>query len=113
MLPDQQSRRVIEGVVVTRDGQARPRAVVTVLDESQNVVAQAFADVKGFFSLEVFTETSYRLHAVWPGNTPGDAASARPIDIAPGSDELKLRLELTQPGNSFVERLQKGASTRE
>lgn len=111
-LPDQQSRRTIDGFVVTRDGQARPRAVVTVLDDSQNVIGQAFADVKGFFSLNVFTGTPYRLHAVWPGNMPGEAASALPIDIPPGSDELNLRLELTQPGNSFLERLQKGASTR-
>ena len=111
-LPDQQSRRKIDGFVVTRDEEARPRAVVTVLDDSQNVIAQAFADVKGFFSLEVFTGTSYRLHAVWPGNTPGDATSAVPIDIAAGTGELNLRLELTQPGNSFLERLQKGVPAR-
>jgi Carboxypeptidase regulatory-like domain len=111
-LPEQQSRRTIEGFVATRDGQARPRAVVMVLDDSRNVIAQAFADVKGFFSLDVFSGTSYRLHAVWPGNTPGDAVSAVPIDIAPGTDELSLRIELTLPGNSFLEAHQKGASTR-
>jgi hypothetical protein len=111
-LPEQQSRRTIDGFVATRDGQARPRAVVTVLDDSRNVIAQAFADVKGFFSLDVFSGTSYRLHAVWPGNTPGDAVSAVPMEIASGSDELSLRIELTQPGNSFLEALQKGASTR-
>jgi hypothetical protein len=111
-LPDQQSRRTIDGFVLMPDGQPRPRAVVTVLDESENVMAQAFADVKGFFSLDVFSGTSYRLQAVWPGNTPGDAASALPIDIAPGSAELNLRLELTQPGNSFLENRQNGASTR-
>jgi hypothetical protein len=43
---------------------------------------------------------------------PGDAVSAVPMEIASGSDELSLRIELTQPGNSFLEALQKGASTR-
>ena len=85
-----------------------PRAVVTVLDESQNVVAQAFADLKGFFSLGVFSGTPYRPHTVWPGNMPGDAASAVPIEIAPGSGPLNLELVLTQPGNSFLEGRQKG-----
>jgi hypothetical protein len=111
-LPDQQPRRTLDGFVVTRDGQPRPRAVVTVLDDSQNVIAQAFADVKGFFSVDVFSGTLYRLHAVWPGNTPGEAASALPLDIAPGTDQLNLQLELTQPGNSFLDALQKAASTR-
>ena len=107
-LPDQQSRRTIDGFVLRRDGQPMPRAVVTVLDDSQNVAAQAFADLKGFFSLAVFSGTPYRLHTVWPGNTPADAASAVPIDIAPGSEPLNLELVLTQPGNSFLESRQKG-----
>jgi hypothetical protein len=106
-LPDQQSRRTIDGFVLRRDGQPMPRAVVTVLDDSQNVIAQAFADLKGFFSLVVFSGTPYRLHTVWPGNTSSDAASALPIDIAPGSEPLNLRLVLTQPGNSFLESRQK------
>lgn len=110
-LPDQQSRRTIDGFVLRRDGQPMPRAVVTVLDDSQNVAGQAFADVKGFFSLAVFSGTLYRLHTVWPGNTPADAASAVAIDIAPGSDPLNLELVLTQPGNSFLESRQKGTGT--
>jgi hypothetical protein len=87
-LPDQQPRRTIDGFVLRRDGKPMPRAIVTVLDDSQNVGAQAFADLKGFFSLAVFSGTPYRLHTVWPGNTPADAASAVPIDIAPGSEPL-------------------------
>jgi hypothetical protein len=110
-LPDQQSRRTIDGFVLRRDGQPMPRAVVTVLDDSQNVAAQAFADLKGFFSLAVFCGMPYRLHTVWPGNTPVDAASAVPIDIAPGSEPLNLELVLTQPGNSFLESRQKGTGT--
>jgi hypothetical protein len=110
-LPDQQSRRTIDGFVLRRDGQPMPRAVVTVLDDSQNVAAQAFTDLKGFFSLAVFSGMPYRLHTVWPGNTPVDAASAVPIDIAPGSEPLNLELVLTQPGNSFLESRQKGTGT--
>jgi hypothetical protein len=110
-LPDQQSCRTIDGFVLRRDGQPMPRAVVTVLDDSQNVVAQAFADLKGFFSLAVFSGMAYRLHTVWPGNTPADAASAVPIDIAPGSEPLNLELMLTQPGNPFLESRQKGTGT--
>jgi len=108
-LPDQQSRRTIDGFVLRRDGQPMPRAVVTVLDDSQNVAAQGFADLQGFFSLTAFSGTPYRLHAVWPGNTPGNASSAVPIDIAPGSEPLNLELVLTQPGNSFLESRQKVA----
>ncbi len=110
-LPDQQSRRTIDGFVLRPDGQPMPRAVVTVLDDSQNVVAQALADLKGFFSLTVFSGTPYRLHTVWPGNTPAGAASAVPIDITPGSEPLNLQLVLTQPGNSFLESRQKGTGT--
>jgi hypothetical protein len=110
-LPDQQSPRTIDGFVLRRDGQPMPRAVVTALDESQNVVGQAFADLKGFFSLAAFSGTRYRLHTVWSGNTPADAASAVPIEIAPGSGPLNLELVLTQPGNSFLESRQKGTGT--
>ena len=39
---------------------------------------------------------------------PGDAASAVPIEIAPGSGPLNLELVLTQRGNSFLEGRQKG-----
>jgi hypothetical protein len=110
-LPDQQSRRTIDGFILRRDGQPMPRAVVTVLDYSQNVAAQAFADRKGFFSLAVFSGTPYRLHTVWPGNTPADTASAVPTDIAPGSEPLNFELVLTQSGNSFLESRQKGTRT--
>jgi len=110
-LPEQQSRRTIDGFVLRRDGQPMPRAVVTVLDGSQNAVAQAFADLKGFFSLAVFSGTPYRLHAVWPGNMPGDAASAVPVDITPGSQPLNLQLMLTEPGNSFLQSRQIGTGT--
>jgi hypothetical protein len=110
-LPDQQSRRTIDGLVLSRDGQPMPRATVTVLDDSQNFAGQAYADLKGFFSLEVFSGTPYRLHAVWTGKTSADAVSALPIDIAPGSEPLSLELALTQLGNSLLESLRKGAGT--
>ena len=102
-LPDPQPERTIEGIVLRTDGQAMPRAVVTVLDDpSQTVVAQAFADQDGRFALRVFVGTSYRLHAVWPGR-PEEAASAVPMDIQPDGNPLSLRLTLTQPGNSFLQ----------
>jgi hypothetical protein len=80
-----------------------PRAVVTVFDSSQAIVTQAFADQNGRFALHVFVGTSYRLLAVWPGNTLEEAVSAAPLDIQPDSSPLSLRLTLTQPGNSFFE----------
>jgi hypothetical protein len=52
-LPERQRERAIEGMVLTRDGQPKPRAVVTVRDPSQNVIAQAFADQNGRFALQV------------------------------------------------------------
>jgi hypothetical protein len=100
-LPDRQPQRSIEGVVLKADGQTMPRAVVNVFDFSKTIVAQAFTDPSGRFSLQVFAGTPYRLLAVWPGNTPEDAASAAPLDIQSDSRPLNLRLTLTQPGNSF------------
>jgi hypothetical protein len=102
-LPDRQATRVIRGVVFGRDGQPTPRAVLSVVDSSHAVIAQAFADKSGQFAMDVFGSFPYRLHAVWPGNTTGEAASAPPVDIKPGSDQLDLRLILTQPGNSYLE----------
>ena len=109
-LPDTQPERVIEGVVLKTDGQPMPRAVVSVFDSSRNVTAQAIAGQDGQFVLYVFTATPYRLVAVWPGRTPADAASAIPMDIEAASGPLKLRLTLTEPGNSFFEEQRRGAS---
>lgn len=102
-LPDRQAERAIDGIVSKADGQPMPRAVVTIFDASQNIVAQAFADQSGRFALQVFAETAYRLLAVWPGKTSDDAVSAVPMNIGPDTSPLSLRLTLTQPGNSFLD----------
>ncbi len=101
ILPERQLERIIEGVVLTREGEPKPRAVVTVLDDSRNVTAQAIADQTGRFAVRVFVETPYRLHAVWPGSG-AEAVSTPPVDISPGTTTLNLQLLLTQPGNSFL-----------
>lgn len=102
-LPDRQPERSIDGTVSRADGQPMPRVVVTILDATRTVVAQAFADQGGRFSARVFAGTAYRLHAVWPGSTAVAATSAVPMDIAPGATPLSVRLTLTQPGNSFLD----------
>ena len=107
ILPERQLERTIEGIVLTREGEPKPRAVVTVLDGSRNVIAQGITDQTGRFALRVFVETPYRLHAVWPGSG-AEAASALPVEIQTGSAPLNLRLLLTQTGNSFLEERQTG-----
>jgi hypothetical protein len=102
-LPERQTERAIEGLVLTHDGQPKPRAVVTVRDSSRNAIGQAFADQNGRFALHMFVQTPYRLYAVWPSDTAGQAVSALPMEIAPDSAPLDLRLLLTQPGNLFLE----------
>jgi hypothetical protein len=111
-LPDRQPERTIDGIVLRADGQAMPRAVVTVYDFSKLSVAQAFADQEGRFTLSVFSGVPYRLYAVWPGRAPGEAASAVPLDIPPDSSPLNLRLILTQPGNVFLEELRQAPGIR-
>ena len=106
-LPDAQSERLIEGIVLTSDGLPMPNARVTVFDSSENVVAFDAADAEGRFHLRVFADVSYRLHAVWP-DTPAKAVSAVPVDIQPGTGPLSLRLILAQPGNSALNPGQKG-----
>src|SRR5206468_6190037 len=107
-LPDRQNERIIEGIVLTSEGRPMPGARLSVFDSSETVVAHEIADHEGRFTLRVFVDVSYRLHAVWPGDTPNDAVSAVPTDIQPGSDRLSLRLVLTQQGNSFFEAPRKG-----
>ncbi|HEV3198856.1 MAG TPA: carboxypeptidase-like regulatory domain-containing protein [Bryobacteraceae bacterium] len=102
-LPDRLPERAVEGVVLTKDGQPRPRAVVTVFDSSKMSVAQAIADQEGRFALNVFAGIPYRLIAVWPGTTPDTAVSAVPLTISPDSSPLSLRLMLTQAGNLYFE----------
>ena len=111
-LPDRQPERTIEGIVLRPDGQSVPRALVNVFDSSKAFVAQAFADQNGRFTLHVFAGTSYRLLAVWQGNTTADAASAMPMDIRPDSSPLSLRLTLTQPGNAFFDEQRQGIGSK-
>ncbi len=107
-LPDAQSERLIEGIVLTSEGRPMPRARVTVFDSSENSVAFDAADPDGRFHLRVFADVPYRLHALWPGDTRGSVVSAVPIDIQPGTSPLSLRLILTQPGNSALDPGRKG-----
>jgi hypothetical protein len=111
ILPDRQLERTIEGIVLTREGEPKPRAVVTVVDASRNVIAQGNADPAGRFALHVFVETPYRLYAGWPGSG-AEAVSAPPLDIQPGSTPLNLRLLLTQPGNAFMDEGRNGAARK-
>jgi hypothetical protein len=85
---------------------------VTAFDASRTIVAQALADQHGRFALQVFAGIPYRLLAVWPGNTPDEAASAVPVDIQPDTQPLSLRLSLTQPGNLLFEEQRQGAETK-
>ena len=85
---------------------------MNVFDSSKAFVAQAFADQNGRFTLHVFAGTSYRLLAVWQGNTTEDATSAIPMDIRPDSSPLSLRLTLTQPGNAFFDEQRQGIGSK-
>jgi len=111
-LPDRQPERIIDGIVLSADGLPRPRAVVTVSDASQTIVAQAVADQNGRFALQAFAGIPYRVLAVWPGNTLDAAASAAPMDVQPDDRPLNLRLSLTQPGNLFLEEHRQGVGTK-
>jgi hypothetical protein len=102
-LPDPQSERMIEGIVLMPDGKVLPRARVTVFDSQDASIAQTIADADGRFLLRVFSEIAYRIHAVWPGDRPGASVSAMPIDIEPDSNPLSLKLILAQQGNSVLD----------
>ncbi len=101
LLPERQLERTIEGIVLTREGEPKPRAVVTVLDSSRNVTAQAIADQSGRFAVRVFVETPYRLHAVWPGSGT-EAVSTPPRGHLTWHEHTEFTLSLTQAGNSFL-----------
>jgi hypothetical protein len=106
-LPDRQSEREIDGIVLTSEHSPMPRARVMVYESADHIAAQAFTDAVGRFQLRVFADTAYRLHAVWP-NTPEKAVSAVPVDIPPGTEPLSLHLILEQPGNSVLQSGRKG-----
>jgi hypothetical protein len=106
-LPDRQSEREIDGIVLTSEHSPMPRARVMVYESADHIAAQAFTDAVGRFQLRVFADTAYRLHAVWP-NTPDKAVSAVPVDIPPGTEPLSLHLILEQPGNSVLQSGRKG-----
>ena len=107
-LPDRQDERVIEGIVFTSDGRPMAQARVTVFDSSETVIAFDAADPGGRFRLRVFAGIPYRLHAMWPGDTPDKAVSAVPTDIQPGSSPVSLQLVLSQRGNSVLDAGRKG-----
>jgi hypothetical protein len=110
-LPDRQAERIIEGVVLRADGSPRPQGRLSVIDASETLIADGIADPNGRFVLHVFANTPYRLDAVWPGRPPDGPFSAVPVDIPAGSDPLSLKLVLTEPGNSVLDR-QNGAGNR-
>ncbi|HWB97257.1 MAG TPA: hypothetical protein VG672_11155 [Bryobacteraceae bacterium] len=107
ILPDRQPERIIEGIVLQANGTPRPRAVVNASDDSQSFVDQAIADPAGRFILRLFAGLPYRLLAVWPGDTPADAFSSKPIDLRPDSQPLTLRITLTEPGNALLNEYRK------
>jgi hypothetical protein len=104
-LPQPMAARVVAGVVFGRDGQPRPRALVTAFDASQAIIAQTSTDPNGRFTVHLFADTPYTLEAEWGGMAP-DAVSAVPIQIQPGRNTLDLEVVLTEPGNSTLKRLQ-------
>ncbi len=112
ILPERLEERVLEGFVAMADGRPAPVVRLFVLDSSQAVVAQETADPNGHFSLRVFAGVPYKLHAVWLGNSAGEATSAVPADIPAGSGSMVVRLTLDQPGNSFAAALQDRSSKR-
>lgn len=112
VLPAQQNERTIEGFVRMTDGRPAPAARLFALDSSLAVVAHEIAAANGHFSLRVFAGVPYELHAVWPGNSPAEAASAVPADIPAGGGPLALRLTLDQAGNSFADATQNRSLTR-
>jgi hypothetical protein len=101
-LPEPQQDRIIEGVVLWPDGQPA-RATIHLEDPRWPWWASgtSTATDDGHFLLHAFDGTHYRLHVV--GGRRGDpqGVSAEPVEIAPGSEPLKLRLLLTRPGDSF------------
>jgi hypothetical protein len=101
-LPDRQLERIIDGIVLTSDGQPVPHARIAVYDSFDHIVADAPAGGDGRFIVRLFADVAYRVHAVWPGNAPNTATSAVPANIQPGRDPVNLRLVLTQSGNSLL-----------
>jgi hypothetical protein len=100
VLPDRLTERVIEGVVLTREGQPQVQARVNIVDPGTVVVYDG-ADQNGHFVLHLFAGIPYRVHAMWPGDKPpGSALSAVPVDIPPEGGPSRFRLVLDQPGNS-------------
>jgi hypothetical protein len=57
-VPDRQTERVIEGVVLTSEGRPMPRARLTVFDSTESVVAFGVADTDGRFLLRVFADAT-------------------------------------------------------
>ncbi|MBV9396474.1 MAG: carboxypeptidase regulatory-like domain-containing protein [Bryobacterales bacterium] len=103
-LPDPQPERIITGIAIAGDGRPMARVTVSALDFANKFAGQAFSDQNGRFTLNLYTGTSYRIHAVMPG--PGQAVSAVPQDVPAGSQPLDLTFKLDQPGNSVLEAIQ-------
>ena len=101
VLPDRLTARVVEGVVLTREGPPRVQARVSVVDPTGTVVEYTGADQNGRFVVHLFAGIAYRVHAMWPGDKPPDSAlSAVPVDIPPEGGPSSLLMVLDQPGNS-------------
>jgi hypothetical protein len=105
ILPEPQKDRIIEGVVVWPDG--RPARAGLTLEDPRwpGYASHRGADADGRFLLHSLDGTLYRLHAVGRVSSISSfsSISAEPVEIQPGSAPLKLRLILTQPGDSFRE----------
>jgi hypothetical protein len=101
-LPDRQPERIIDGIVLTSDGQPVPHARIGVYDSFDHIVADTLAGGEGRFMVRLFADVAYRVHAVSPGNAPNTAISAVPVDIQPGRNPVNLPLVLMQSGNSLL-----------
>jgi hypothetical protein len=100
-LPEPQKDRVIEGVVLWPDGQPA-RASLHLEDPRWPwFTSGGSTDAEGHFVLHCFDGTHYRLHVVGGNRSAPQGVSAEPVEIQPGSEDLKLRLVLTRAGDSF------------
>lgn len=100
-LPEMQHERRIEGVVVWPDGRPMDSAYLVLEDprwswQGSRVSGTSKAD--GTFTMSAYDGTRYRLHAV--SRTTGEALSAKPIPIEPGTDVLRFRVIVSENGDS-------------
>jgi hypothetical protein len=122
VLPSRQKERLIQGTVITPDGQPVAGALVSILDAQwlwRPAVVETRADSNGQFVLQALDAVRYRLHAVASvtgiGPRPFASAfpkSAEPMDVMPGKEPVSARLVITRQGDSVREDRQRGFNQR-